>query len=138
MFFKRHEEVVKFIFFEEMVNILPVHSSIFTNLWKQDLIFNDKPVQKEGVHQFQKILVAKMPQLQILEQMFPSPTQGHCLCLLMGISTELFPFHTDLSLTPRALLNHGTRHGAADGKALEKSSDWVTQAQSDEFLNQDT
>ena len=39
--------------------------------------------------------------------------------------------HTNLSLPSCALLNHGARHGAADGETLENSSDGVTQTQGD-------
>lgn len=35
-----------------------------------------------------------------------------------------------------ALLHHGARHGAADGEALEKPSNRVTQTQGNEFLTE--
>lgn len=39
-----------------------------------------------------------------------------------------------LGLPSGALLHHGAWHGAADGEALEKPSNWVTQTQGNEFL----
>ncbi len=44
--------------------------------------------------------------------------------------------HTNLSLPPCALLDHCPRHGAADGKTLENSSDGVTQTKGDQLLHQ--
>lgn len=44
---------------------------------------------------------------------------------------------TNLSLPSCALLDHGARHGAADGKTLENTSDGVTQTQGDEFLHRE-